>query len=47
MVDIPRSTVTATGRPIAPGGWRRAVVGVLVGAVVGVLAVVTGRPRGD
>ncbi len=47
MVDIPRATVTATGRPIAPGGWRRGLVGVLVGVVVGVLAVVTTRPEDD
>lgn len=37
------SPVSPTGRPIAPGGWRRAVVGVLVGVAVGALAVVTAR----
>lgn len=36
---------SASGRPVAPGGWRRALVGVLVGACVGGLVVVTGRPE--
>lgn len=45
MADRPR-LVTPTGRPIAPGGWRRALVGVVVGVVVGAVAVVTQRDEG-
>lgn len=37
---------TPSGRPVAPGGWRRAVVGLVVGAVTG-LAALLARRRGD
>ena len=38
---------TASGRHVAPGGWRRSVVGVLVGVVAGALALVTMRSTDD
>lgn len=34
------------GRPVAPGGWRRIVIGVLVGVLAGA-AIALAMPRDD
>lgn len=38
---------SASGRHVAPGGWRRSLVGVLVGAVAAALALATMRSSED
>lgn len=37
---------TATGRPVAPGGWRRMLVGFLIGTLAGALVALV-LPRDD
>lgn len=47
--EQPHEPTTEVGdgqRPIAPGGWRRAVLGVLVGALIGA-AIAFVLPRDD
>lgn len=43
----PTVTLTDTGRPVAAGGWRRALVGLVVGAVAGAAALVARRTTGS
>ena len=42
-----RLRMTESGRPVAAGGWRRAVVGLAVGAAAGAIALVALRPDRD
>lgn len=41
------SVIPPEVRPIAPGGWRRAVVGTLVGVCVGLVIAATSRAGGS
>lgn len=42
-----RLRITESGRPIAAGGWRRALIGLVVGAAAGAMALVTLKPDRD
>ena len=42
-----RLRLTDSGRPVAAGGWRRAVVGLAVGATAGAMALVALRRNRD